>query len=84
MKLSDFINKINENKNPERVGEYLNSIGVQFDKEKKSNGTKFEIKGKTPEQVKNIVDDILSVSEITKHFDVGYAGGKTISVICGY
>jgi len=83
MRLSDLMNIINENKKPERVCEYLDSIGVKFDKEKKSNGAEFEVKGKTPKQVKNIVDDILSVPEITKHFDIGYAGGKTISVTFG-
>ena len=76
----DFINETK--KKPERVCEYLESIGVKFKKKRLSNGhgADFDLIESTPNETKNLVDDILSVSEITKNFDVGYAGGTTITV----
>lgn len=67
---------------PVRVCEYLDSIGVKFEKNPLKNGAgaDFELIKSKPKQVQNIVDDILTVSEITNNFDVGYAGGITISV----
>ena len=81
MKLKDFI--INEAKKPSRVCEYLDSIGIEFEKTQNENGAKFDLIKSTPKETKNIVDDILNVPEITKHFNVGYGGGTTIVVEFG-
>ncbi len=81
MKLSDLLKPIRESKNsPETTCQYLDSIGIKYEKTKNSTGAKFDLINSTPEETKNIVDDILSVSEISSNFDVGYAGGTTIIV----
>ena len=77
MRLRDFIA---EAKEPSRVCEYLDSLGIKFKKTENSNGTTFDLIDSTPRKTKNLVDDILSVPEITKNFDVSYAGGTTIVV----
>jgi len=76
MKIRDLF----ESKKPSRTCEYLKSIGVKYDKKQNNNGAKFDLTDSTPKETKNIVDDILSVPEITKNFDIGYAGGTTIVV----
>ncbi len=65
---------------PKRTCEYLNSIGIEFEKVTTTNGTKFDLIKSSPKETKNIVDDILLVPEITNLFDIGYGGGTTIVV----
>ncbi len=80
MKLREYLKEAN--KKPERVCEYLKLIGIKFEKNILSNGVgaDFDLIESTPKETKNIVNDILSVVEITKNFDVGYGGGTIITV----
>lgn len=89
MKLKDLLKETKTGEiqipdgNPSTTCQYLDSVGVKYKKIRKPDGSgaTFEISSRyTPTQVKNLVDDILSVPEIMSTFNVGYAGGNTIVV----
>lgn len=81
MKLSELLKPLRESSaEPETTCQYLDSIGIKYVKTKNATGAKFDLVDSTPKETKNLVDDILSVSEISSNFDVGYAGGTTIVV----
>lgn len=83
MKLNELLQKtrkITEAKKPSTTCEYLDSIGIKYKKVRNTNGATFDLIDSTPKETRNLVDDILSVPEITDHYNIGYAGGTIITV----
>mgnify|MGYP000081221340 CR=1 FL=1 len=83
MKLNELLQKtrkITEAKKPSTTCEYLDSIGIKYKKVRNANGATFDLIDSTPKETSNLYDDIKMVSEITDHYDIGYAGGTIITV----
>lgn len=58
--------------------QYLTQIDVEFKKTKTDHGAIFEFT--SIKLAKNMLDELTSVPELTKHFDYGYDGIKSIVV----
>ena len=78
MKLRQLNEKTNKVK-PKRVCEFLDSIGIKFEKDRLEDGTgaNFDLIDSTPEEVGKIVVKILKNSDITDNFKVSHVDDST-------